>query len=299
MNPFDESKRRDDLKELERKTNYFKDCIPFKNDFIDLNTINLNQTDFIYRFFNLDNFLKTLNERKLCLVRPHLWEDPYENYISNGIGQLRDGRKVNLPDIKNNFYAQCWTIKSECDGLWRNYRCSQKTSTITPSNIAIKVKSTVRQLMDQFYDLTFAKLHYNSYFIGKVNYIPALAYENLYREGISLTDFETGMDCITHLLTKRDAFKYEEEVRIIFYKLNIEERYSKDVRNKWDSTDYFFVNFEPNNLFIEIEIDPWVNENKFDDISKMISNCGYKGKINNSHLYSKPSAFIIPLKDWY
>lgn len=292
MKPFSEAKRREIIRELDYKAPPWKNQLPYKNEFINANTINLEPDNIIYRFFNKDTFLKTLRDKKLCLVRPSSWADPYENYILSSIGITPQGKRIGFEKLRNNFYAQCWTIKSECDGLWKNYGLCSNGETI-----AIKVKTNVKKLMNDFYEMTNTIFHSNSYFIGKVEYLDNASFQNISNKTISLLKHLTSINSPHSLLIKRKAFSYEEEVRLIFHKMNTDNPDDfKNVKNMWDDSDKFFVSFDPNILFDEIEIDPWLNEDACKKITKEIKDLGYDGIIHQSQLYKRPN-FELNISD--
>lgn len=286
MKNFDYNQRHKKIIQLDRLTNAGQNCAPYKNEFIDANSINLALDETIYRIFSLDKFKRTLKDKKLCLVRPHKWEDPFENFLLNSTGQLDDGTLVGFDTIRSNYYGQCWTLKKECDGLWRNYKGDE------PS--AIKVKTTVGKLMNQFYDLS-NKFHQLSYFIGKVDYVTDTEIENYFKNEIDIMNFQSGVEFAQSLLIKRLSFSYEEEVRIIFSKPSTDEIDLNTVTNPWDNSDLFFVNIDPNALFEEIEIDPWLTKEDYDKLKQEIVNLGYTGHITRSSLYDKPF-FITKIK---
>lgn len=286
MKPFDFKQRHDKIIQLDQLTNAGKNCAPYKSYFMDANSIDLVPDDTIYRIFSYDKFIKTLKSKKLCLVRTNKWQDPFENFLLNSMGQLENGTKVGFDSIRDKFYGQCWTQKKECDGLWRNYKEGDTS--------AIKVKSTVGKLMEQFYDLT-NKFHELSYFIGKVEYVSDDEIVNYFKNEIDIMNFQSGVEFAQTLLIKRLAFAYEEEVRIIFSKPSTDEIDLATVRNPWDNSDLFFVQIDPNTLFDEIEIDPWLSIDEFEKLKQEIISLGFTGRITRSSLYDKPF-FIAKIK---
>lgn len=279
MKNFDIIKRHNKIIELGDLTEHGKNCESYKNEFIDANSINLELDDIIYRIFSIDKFKKTLINKKLCLVRPTKWQDPFENFLLNSTGQLKDGTLVGFSGIRDKYYGQCWTLKKECDGLWRNYKGTE------PS--AIKVKTTVRKLMNEFYDLT-NKFHELSYFIGKVDYVTDTEIENYFKNEIDIMNFQSGVEFAQTLLIKRHSFAYEEEVRIIFSKPSTNEIDLNTIKNPWDESDLFFINIDPNKLFDEIEIDPWLPTNEYENLKQELIKMGFTGNITRSSLYDKP-----------
>jgi len=279
MNPFDATQRNVNIRRLDQLTNAGRNCVPYKTQFIDDNTINLDLGDPIYRIFNLDNFRLTLRTQRLCLVRPSEWEDPFENFLLNSQGILPDGTRVGFSPIRDQYYGQCWTLRRECDGLWRNYRAA--------ATAAIKVKTTVEKLMNAFYDLS-NRFHELSYFIGKVDYSTDEEIENFFQDELDILHFNSGVEFVQSLLIKRTSFDYEREVRIIFNKPVSDEIDLTTIHNPWDDTNHFLVQFDPNILIEEIEIDPWLSQPEFERLRDEFINLGYHGRITQSTLYNRP-----------
>lgn len=185
--------------------------LQYKDDYLNVNSLNLDLTESIYRIFKYDYFLNDLKDRTLTLVRPNTWQDPFENFLLNSRGQLPDGRIVDFQGVRDKFYAQCWSLKEECDGLWRNYKGENK--------LAIKIKTTTKRLFEGIYDVT-NKFHYINYFIGKVDYVSDGEISDFFQNKVDFTSFQSGIEFAQTLLIKRKAFSYEDEVRIIVYHEN-------------------------------------------------------------------------------
>lgn len=286
MKPFEYETRHRNVILLDRKSANGSNPAPYKEEYIDNNSINLSLDDTIYRIFSVDKFKRTLADKKLCLVRPSKWEDPFENLLLNSVGQLADGTEVGFESIRDSYYGQCWTLRKECDGLWRNYKGREPA--------AIKVKTTVGKLMNQFYDLT-NKFHELSYFIGKVEYATDEEIVDFFRDEIDLLSFQSNVEIVQSLLIKRLSFSYEEEVRLIFSRPSTNEIDLGSVRNPWDDSDRFFVNIDPDTLFDEIEIDPWITQAQYRSLESDIRALGFSGQVTRSSLYDKPF-FITKIK---
>lgn len=265
-----------------------------KKAYMDANLIDLAFDTPIYRIFRIDRLISTLKENKLCLVKPKLWDDPFENFLLNASGVLDDGTPVSFEPIREQYYGQCWSLKEECDGLWRNYT-SNSCKTCTPNDfneraghspVSAKVKTTVGKLMDAFYDET-NPVHSLCYFIGKVRYCKIDDIVN-YLKDANITD-TTNINQVLSLLIKRESFSYEEEVRLVFSRPSPESKIdSSTIKNPWDnSSDAFKFTIDPNLLFDEIELNPWIDEDKccsiIGDIKKY-----YKGDVLKSKLYEHP-----------
>lgn len=286
MNPFNADERMKELQALDDETNYGKNDLNFIDRYIENNTIDIDQDQTVYRVLSYPRLLEVIRSNSLSLSRPSTWKDPYENFILNAIGELKDGTRVNLSDIRDSYYAQCWTEREECDGLWRNFKSKK-----TPS---VRIKTKIKKLMNEFYDITNI-FHSLSYFCGKVTYYPE-------KEIVELFDDEIDFSVITGqslffehgLLIKREQFSYENEIRLIFRKPNSPTIDLKKIKNKWDNSDYFNYSIDINNVIEEITIEPWVTDADFVTMEKEIYSLGYTGNINKSNLYERP-LFILKM----
>lgn len=264
-----------------------------KDAYINANTIDLDPNTPIFRIFKIENLISTLKDKKLCLVKPRLWDDPFENFLFNAEGILKDGTHVSFEPIREQFYGQCWSLKEECDGLWRNYtsnsckKCTDndynKRHGHTP--ISVKVKTTVGKLMDAFYDET-NPFHSLCYFIGKVRYCKISDIVDYLKDANNITD-TTNINQVLSLLIKRKAFSYEEEVRLVFSRPSPESEIDlSSIKNPWNhNSDTFKFTIDPDQLFDEIELNPWIDncDSIISDIKKY-----YKGNVVKSKLYDHP-----------
>ena len=72
----------------------------------------------LFRTFRLQHFTAAMKTRTMMLVRPHLWDDPFENLVSHcGIvfQSERPHRQVFLGNFRRPVYAQCWSVCAESD----------------------------------------------------------------------------------------------------------------------------------------------------------------------------------------
>lgn len=175
------------------------------DQFVYLNEGDLNEP--IYRIFQLKWFNQLLEDEENTLVKPLLWDDPYENYILNHKVSTQQGPANNMS--RNFIHGQCWTLKNESDALWRIYSNNKD---------GIKVKTTIKKLFKSFYQ--GCRKYTNQFcFIGKVQYDNELLFNQLQREfensqGYSI---DGSLEAKT-FLHKRELFSYEEEIRIISFR---------------------------------------------------------------------------------
>ena len=114
---------------------------------------------YVYRVFSFKRLKELFIEKKLALVKPKLWDDPFENFILNAKGITKSGDTYEIA-FRENFYGQCWSLTKESDAMWRIY---------SPAKEGVKVKSTIRKLINQLYN-TSGRFRDISSFIGKVEY---------------------------------------------------------------------------------------------------------------------------------
>lgn len=96
----------------------------FKN----INRLGLTDDDMdkpIFRFISLENLTELLVNKVLTLVKTKLWDDPYENYLLK-CNVFYNNKELNLQDLQEQIFGQCWTLIDESDALWRIYSVDKK-----------------------------------------------------------------------------------------------------------------------------------------------------------------------------
>lgn len=127
------------------------------------------------------------------------------------------------------------------------------------------------------------KNHSSNYFIGKVSYVRDDRLLSMLNKTYNISDLDDGVKFVKQLFIKRKPFKYEQEVRMIIRDENYEEDKKK-------------ISIDPNFLFEEITLDPWIKSPTFKKKEKEIRDAGYTGKIVRSSLYDKASNLLLKLK---
>jgi len=245
----------------------------FLDDYLNINSINLDLSENLYRIFDWKYFIKDLRDKRLTLVRTHKWEDPFENFLLKAKGHY-NGRDVDLANIRNSFYISCWSLNSECDGIWRNYKPNKKSCVV-------KVRTNAKNLFESIYDIN-NNSNDSNYFIGKVEYVNDNAIVKKFRRKYDIRNLDDGLIFAQQLFIKRKPFKYEQEVRIV-------------MRDDNNSADIIQVSIDPNLIFEEIVLDPWIKLSTYIRKKKEIENAGFTGKITRSSLYDQPF-FIFKIK---
>jgi hypothetical protein len=175
----------------------------------------LNETDTLIRYFDLNKFLSLIEKEELYLARSDSFDDIFEGeYISQVYEYCRhlfspvDGNsqsptknlRENVGRCKGNAFISCWNLdKFESDALWKLYG---------NGNGSIAIKTTVKKLEK-------VTLSSNNDFLGlakgnlsKVEYIDHhKPNEDLLKELMSTK--------LAPLTKKNKGFAFEKEVRLI------------------------------------------------------------------------------------
>jgi len=255
----------------------------------------------IFRIFPLVRFEQAMKEQKLALVKPSSWEDPFENVLLKSKARISTNEVADLSPLGEKLYGQCWMLCPDSEAMWKLYSFPSKLPSRLlhrkvfqfnrwlsgPSNHheGVKVRTTVRKLFDAFFDQTQA-FHDLCYFIGKVEYL------SLNDIDIRLNDTDyvtsevldsTGRGNARLLLVKRDAYRHEEEVRLI---------YAANDSTFDRSSPLYFFEIQPNTLFEEVILDPRLTEDKVRDTTQQVRSWGYQGPINQSPINQRPNVTV-------
>lgn len=236
----------------------------------------------VYRIFSFGRLEEIFQEKKLTLVKPKLWDDPFENFILNSTGMLPDGRQFQI-GFRDNFYGQCWSLTKESDAMWRIY---------SPDKGGVKVKTTIRKLFTPLFQVggQHTKMNGNIYnlssFVGRVKYANTKALTDMLKdeERMSGKVFDqSGWGQSSSFFFKRVAFKHEKEVRLIYNAQN---------ENQFDT---FKFDLDPVEIFDEIVFDPRMKETDYQEQKGKLIEWGYDKSIIQSGLY-KIKTFTIALR---
>ena len=223
----------------------------------------------IYRIFSIVRFFEMIKNKEIVMVKPELWDDPFENPLANLKFESNYGEVVGC-GFAEYIFGQCWSKCKESDAMWRIY---------SPDTNGVMVSTTPRKIL-KYLKSRVGETSICTCFIGKVQYKSS---EDLYGEieSINILD-STGIGIAKTLLFKREAFSHEKEVRLIY---TGEQKYS--------NCKIFRFEFEPNDLIEQIIFDPRMNDDVKECYSYYIEKLGYKIKIQDSELYSLPKKNYI------
>lgn len=208
----------------------------------------------IYRIMPFKWFKVMVEEKRNTLMRPSSWDDPYEMNYSNSVIITENG---DLHLDASHWFGQCWSLCEESAIMWQAFKKTQEPYV----KIKIHASGLIKEIKSKNGGLRIFILSYVKYFKpNKSNYIKTLEDiismhqwpHNFLSRGATFAELYP----LYNLLTKRNVFKHEEEVRLLLF-------------DKSSSTDVKFVSypFDPSTIK-EVVIDPWTSQshNLFLDI---------------------------------
>jgi len=223
-----------------------------------MNFINIEKTELdltIYRYLKLSDFINLLNNQKLILKKPRSWNDEFENIILE-----KYEKSFQKAQIKRNYrdclFAQCWSLSPNNKDLWKFHA--------SPNEIIsneIRISTTIGKLHEEL-TIRNNQVKEHSCFIGKVSYLKSEEILSKMDEFIGV--FRNSPDDTRKIaesaLFKRDEYKDEKEIRLIFVDLF---PYNKD-KMEHPSSPLFYIN--------DIFINPVLRNDVIKEYIKIIKN---------------------------
>lgn len=230
---------------------------------------NYNISKPIYRFTTFEWLFEMLINKDLTLLRPKLWDDPYENFLFNQEILSFDGGVIDFKYLTKTIFGQCWTFKYQSDFAWRIY---------TFNGNGVRIKMIISELHDCI--LNQIDINTSKLIFGRVQYSSWKKIKELYENPIKFSKRLFPVDILMRqdLFLKRNEFKHEDEFRII---------YSDDKLN-FEKVNLIKFKIDPNKMIKSILLDPRMSESTFKNYRLIIRQLGYKGEIKKSQLYSIP-----------
>ena len=176
----------------------------------------------LYRYIGFEDFVNLFVNGKDRFVRPISWDDKYEGYLFSHIETKEDIHKIvhemynnlcpkNYYSIPDNYfklwhskwftYAQCWSIHSETDAMWRCYSYDNK---------AIRIRTKDKKLLKHTQKI-FNNSKIYSVYLRKIYY--DLKKKNVIEQQIGQT--KQGLLVHEPYFHKREVFKHEGEYRLL------------------------------------------------------------------------------------
>lgn len=232
----------------------------------------------MHRTFSYDRFVDLLRSQHNGLVKPTLWDDPFENFmLAHTLVRTPDGELGTLEPLAADWYGQCWTATADSDAMWRIY---------SASHAGIKATARLGDLLDGL----AASVHLSAglqAFAGRVEYYDQRAIA-AHMSSLTFTDLALGgnNDHFAELLcVKREAFSHEDEIRLLYCDADPQQG---------NGTVYTYA-LDANAVLASVEIDPRTTPAAAAAIVANLRVAGLTVPATRSTLYDAPS-FTIPLE---
>ena len=245
--------------------------------------INIDREEFLastlYKYLTLERSLEFLETKEIWFASPTTWEDPFEKRFVETMYQT-DEERIPFP-WKDRVYCLCLSKNANCEAYWNTY---------SKGDIGICFAFDSQKLLKLLEG--FAKKNNVSIYIGAAEYQKTTTIKGKLSKnpfiGPSI-DLDDPMTDAKMLLLKRNAFKYEDEVRIIL------------VKNAPSAASGIMVNYSLENteLIKLVKIDPRVG----DYVTKMLKTLfaekyefvPMSRRVNKSGIYADQSPSYIKL----
>lgn len=225
----------------------------------------------VYRIMSMKRLLEALKQKQLSLVKPKLWDDPFENALLASAFEFSNGERATF-SAKDAVYGQCWTLHRETDAMWRIYSAQKD---------GVRVTSTPRKLLEALNKMEPEFFNVRC-FLGKVTYMKKT--DLLDKLGNIQLLNTNGSGFAESLLYKRNEFRHESEVRLIY-----------SGRDDDCKDDFFPFTIDPNDLFEKVMFDPRMEATQVVENKKKIRAHGFSGRVTQSLLYRAPKGLVFKL----
>ena len=244
----------------------------FNEDFLKAKINLLAAEEVLYRVMTLEQFVDMMFASKdgkttNTLVRPWMWEDPYEKMLAS----------KKTPFNSERWFGQCWSLSEESDSIWRNM-------SYNGLKRCVKLKVSIENLKQSL--LSYERQN-ACFILSPVLYLneetiesfagnaTALAYLALANKKLSKMQFDIEA---TVLLAKRIPFQGENEVRLLVY-------------DKSDQAKAYIwtYDFDINSYVDEVMFDPWTPKYYQKNYINLLKKLGLKDakkKVKFSKLYN-------------
>ena len=222
---------------------------------------NINVHDRLFRYMPLAQFISIIENQKLYLRKVKLWDDPWEAPDDQLPLDRGDGNLVFTESlITSSMIGQCWTYEKDSDAMWRIY---------SPDRQGVMIETTANNF-SLIQDLRHASLAKVIYY-NKGNYR-----EKRYEVSQNRSYIHAG-----DLALKREAFKHENEVRLLVCLQAYHE-----LENPWDISAMGF-DIDINQFILSVTFDPRADDWFVDTMKKYCMSKQLSCHVEKSILYTK------------
>lgn len=230
----------------------------------------------VYRTFRINRLIELFESGENVLVRPSMWEDPYDNWVIGLFDHLGYS-----PEDKRPVFGQCWSLSLNEEIHWKLY-APQRDGVIVRSTT--NVLRQAAEVIDDGY-VTIGKLQYwtqaqiqnliRSHVLSKQTGATQVGGFVLCRDAIARVMERKPELCEDHLL-KRLEFAFEDEVRLLYAPFRGTDRCT------------FGFPIDPVRMVDQIVFDPRMSPGLVSVYRSYFKSKGFNGIMRQSSLYDIP-----------
>jgi len=227
-----------------------------------------NDEECIYRVMKVEHLLSMIFHQELILVPPVVWDDPCEKQWDillkayNTTSESDDFNHLgSVNEVAKLYYAQCWSLHSESDVVWKQ--------RLQNGEDAVSIKMNVESLRKIISSASIGDLNY---MIEKVSYFS----DEQIREAVSNPDNSlvfsgAKLGAASPFFAKRDAFAYENEVRLIVIAKDLPTTStSKILVGRTPMLKISFSRLTVEELIKEIVFSPYMTEENYKQLEQAV-----------------------------
>lgn len=229
----------------------------------------------IYRIMPIERVLQIYDTNELYFPNiSKYWEDPYELFVYKQ-HYIYKGHNLDVNDVLEHHYGQCWSIRKNSDAMWRIY---------SPDMKSVRLKSTMGTLINALFLGKGSNMVLN---YGVVNYYNRKEIETWLKN--NFTGSFSDKYVIDSYFIKRTNFSHEKEIRFII------STPTTDGKNMLPAQNGIRITFQPNNVISQIALDPRLPKDRCDVLKKLLLRyTGSNTKVVQSELYKmKPLTISV------
>lgn len=197
----------------------------------------------LYKYMNMENAMKSLDEGYVFFQEPSKWSDGFEKWFYNA----NYDALTKVKDLTPKMFACCFTFNQSSEAAWNTYSYDNKGLASRCVQFVLYRKG-LRNCFEQYAKNQNGRLFF---YEGKVNYSISSYFIQRMHEPSNNTEINKLHDqyfgknnfskdkYMSALLIKRPAFEYENEVRFLFEDKedpikNADKPESKKIPVNWD-----------------------------------------------------------------
>lgn len=224
---------------------------------------------------SVEKLIDLIENQQLVLIKPEKWLDPLENVISK-VRFKKDG-EISYIDYLKNVYGICFTKAYESNLMWDSY---------TPFGSGVRITFDKSLLIQEVLKNNgYSRKNFLYDYVEYVKYDKIIS--QLKNKNLLLKYFnDPNNKLLRYLFIKRNAYRYEEEYRIIYDSNKDDVEYG----------DIITIEIDPQLLIEKIRFNPKMADTDCWAITKYLVRQNIaKEKIVRSLLYKKKITTIIKI----